>query len=424
MPNRYYNKLPLNNQDFLRFQMQLSEMLHEISWRGARIDVSGYNNQMKYLGASVVLLTEELQKLTWENFNPDSPKQVADLLYNKLRLPAQAHRKTKAVTTNEEALKKLRKKYPNIPILGKLLEYRELNKKFTTYSKLEFNSPVSDDRIYSLYSTTGTVSGRLVAKKHLLKKNTFAAQVVPPWFRKLIIPNKYHDLIVTVDLVQAEAMIVAWLAQEDLLMLWFDQRKDVYREMASRYYGYPPEDATEDARQLFKKITHATNYGMGPRLFATLVGTSEAQAKMFYTWYHGQFKKIKEWHRKLELSFQNNPMFVTPMGRRRVVLGRPGPDLWNSIYSYIPQSTCVDYANLGLVRLGAATTKLPIIQNHDELVYTTDKKHLDSLITNIKLAFSVPVWINHVKLLIPIKISAGPTWGDQKLVEVFYGYGG
>jgi hypothetical protein len=390
--------------------------------------------------------------------NPNSPKQVSKLLYETLGMPEQLildkKTKKKKITTGKEAIKKL-KKYDSKGVVAALEEYRKANKEMATYGDKLLDP---DGRMHTKYSQTVTDTGRLSSRQTDDDTGT-DQQNLPPAFRKIVIPDK-DMVLVEGDLRQAEARIFFWQAQvKELIEVCRRPDANIHKYTASQLFKIPEEEVVEDssADQPYgkcKRITHGTHYGLGVNHGAELAGCSVAEFKKFRAMYFNRFPEIPAHHQRireivLPVIDKNGKivkwptgerLMTTPLGRQRMFLGRPNEDLVRKMIAFVPQSTCVDYLNAGLVRLfgceemdikglihehyedfvvydeqdpiGGAVLPELLIQTHDGFLAQCLFLHVNRFCQLAKEAICLPIMLNNRELVIPLKLQTGMNWGE------------
>ncbi len=357
---------------------------------------------------------EEFTKLS--NVNPRSPKQLAALLYEDLKFPKQYHRKTKKITTDEEAIEKLRKKVKH-PIFSALLGYRDAMK------RLEIATPVlgKDGRLRTKYSQTITGTGRLSSRQTDAGEGG-NLQNEPPWFRAVIVADP-GKVLVEVDKSQAEARIVAWLAQDEEMMGVFnDSSRNIHRFNASRLFGLKEEEVVKDSspEQPYgkaKRCVHAMNYKLGYLHGAEIAGVSVAEFKKVQAEYLRKFSRIVEWWEEIKEVMEGDRVLINSFGRRRQFLGRPGDDMWRKMIAFLPQSTCVDDVLIGMVcRLQPVMEEGEefLLQTHDGFVAQCPKEGMEGFKERIVKAMVVPFQVKGRELKIPVEIKVGERWGEVR----------
>jgi len=399
----------MREQDMLKgfeeFVMPLARVVYDMGRRGVLIDKESLGQQKEQLEKELAELYEKLEEKA-PAVNPRSPKQLQKLLYEDMKLPVQVNPDTGRPTTDETALEKLKSK-DKTGIIEVLLQIRTLEKmKSLVEVKVD-----EDGRLRTSYNVAGTDTGRLSSSQTEEGTGT-NLQNIPPWFRKCIIPDR-GKVFVEADLEQAEARIVAWLAQDEEMMRIFETGGDIHRWNASRLFGKPEAEVTPDERYLAKRIVHAFDYGLGPKHAAEIIGCSLAEAKRHKEKYFRAFPKIVEWQRSIETGGRT---LVTPFGRRRQFYGRENTDLVRKMLAYIPQSTCVDYANRGIIELSKV---LPedvelLLQTHDGFLLQCPPEKAEEVKVLIKQCVEKPIMVNGKELIIPVKIKVGNNWGEVK----------
>lgn len=372
-----------------------------------------------------------------------SNKGLAYLLYEKMNLPAQYHPKTKQVTTNEEALLKLRPKVPEHfrAVFNDILRIRELGILISTNLDTTLDS---DNRLRCSYNVAGTVSGRI---------STYSS----PWWTGTNTQNwstQVRDIVITdpdrvflyIDGEQAEARVVAKLCKDRRYAAIFDSGQDVHRLMGEIIFGVPAKDISDAQRQDAKRTVHGANYGMGEPKFARMHGMPLAKARALLGRYHAEFPAIRgTFHRGVEARLKQSRSLTTPLGRARIFFGRWGDDMLREAYSYIPQSVVGDWMNVGLLRmwmLGRRQRELsnlshpdsyakpffsmsnapsellgvdihPVIQIHDGTLFSVAKDQIDEGIAVLDYATRFPIPFQEVgPLIIPTDLKIGLRWGS------------
>lgn len=394
---------------------------------GCRIDMPLRASIDKNLTDDAVLLETRLYKAVGRALNVGSPKQMVEFLYNELGLPAQYTKRKDAKTgerkttlsSDDDALEFLIEKYPKVsPILKLVQDIREVKKLLSTYIQASVDA---DERIRCNYATTGTVTGRLSSREGVLGTGT-NLQNIPrgEMVRSLFIPDD-GCIFVNADLSQAEARVVAYLADEERLQIIFEQGGDIHKRNASLIFKVPLEAVSNAQRELGKRLVHAANYGIGARKFGKTIGQSEEKARELLNTYFAIYPRIKRWHSGVQEELRKTRILTTPIGRRRIFFGRWGDDLLREAIAYVPQSTVGDVLNQGLVN---AFDNMPdgwrmILQNHDAVLFQVPEQTPPMLIHKfVQRFFVIPIKIGKHTLRIPVDIKVGKNWGHLKKLEV------
>lgn len=285
------------------------------------------------------------------------PKALLQLLYEDMKLPKQYNidRKTgkRSLTADKKALDKLEAKVEdNIrPYFGDVKEIRELVTLRSTFLEAPLDS---DNRLRWSTNVGGTVTGRLTTSA----SPWWSGANVQNWkeeCRETVIADD-NEIFINGDGAQADARVVAWLAQDKHLMATFNSEGDIHLNMASMIFDIPRESMSKKThkyeRGLAKATVHAAHYGMGKRKAAMLMKLSEARAEQILNRYHARFPGVKS---KFQLDIQQilaaTKTLITPFRRQRQFFGRWNDDLFREAYAYIPQSSVADWTDTGILRM-------------------------------------------------------------------------
>lgn len=406
-----------------RFIHHLIPILLNMQLRGVRIDTKKRALAAEDLKKTMEENQKELNDAVGHELNVNSPKQMADFLYTELGLPIQSHRKTGKTSTNETALKALAKFTPN-PLFNTILNIREIKKLISTYLEAEIDP---DGRFRCSYLLSGTESGRLASRMSATGTGGNLQNVPKGIAREVFIPDE-GMMFMAADLSQAEARVVAYLAKDKGLIEIFESGEDIHTQVAAAIFNKKIKDVTKEERELAKRITHASNYGMGARHFGELTGLSTADAQEKLNAYHIRYPGIRIWHMEVARELKRSRILTTPMGRKRMFFGRWNDALLRDGYSYIPQSTVADVVLKGMVNIVHC---LPdgcsmVFNIHDEVVIQMPIKYKDKIVcdfthyngTHFTMeelmihCMSIPLEIHGRTLTIPVNVKSGTNWNE------------
>lgn len=380
--------------------------------RGVLIDKELRKKEKALSEARKVEIGLKLVEATGMNVNPDSPKQMKELLYDKLKMKPIIHRKTHAKTTDGTAIMTLRAKYPVYRnILDLILAHRGETKLLGTFLKSELNS---SNRLPTTYNAAGTVTGRINSKKTIFGLGGDLQQVPRGEFRRMFIAPK-GKVLVKGDLSQAEARVTIWCAKnEGLISKYLEKDFDIHIWAASLFRNKPMKQITKEERQEDKGIVHGIHYGRGARSISIANGITLNEAKQRMLLYFGAFPQLRLWHQEIRDKVTKDRMLKTPFGRIRIFMKRINEETFRSAFAFIPQSIVGDIINKAFFIL---TETLPkkcylVLQVHDELVVECLEEKKDECIKLIKEACEQDIIIPPITtpLRIPVKISVGYNW--------------
>ncbi len=392
---------------FNNFQMQLHDLYMDIEAEGVLIDEEERKRIWdKYTGIERTL-ESELFDLVQHPININSPKQVGILLYHELKLPLRAG-------TGEDTLVALMvnstKDQRKIRIIELILELRRVKKTKGTYiaAKTDF-----DGRMRTQYRISGTETGRTSTSKldppvrpvemglafqTITKHGDIGADI-----RRMFIPDPGY-IFMEIDLSQAEARVVALLADDDETLKLFETT-DIHKLTATWLFDLPYNQITKEFRTVGKTTRHAGNYDMGKRRLMQSVMTAAKRYEMdikISEWKSGQIlDRFHQYTPKIRGVYhvgvrdaleQNDRVLITPMGRRRQFFDRWGDSLFKEAYAYIPQSTIGDKTKLSALELRKRLNKPRIIMEaHDSLTLLVKYADVDKYYETAKEVFESPI---------------------------------
>ena len=372
-------------------------------------------------------INRELSKLVGASFNPNSPKQVSELLYRNLRLPMM--KKDGKPTTDEAALKKLAHKFPKISAINMIVDYRKTQKLISTFLDMKVDS---DNRMRCSYNVSGTKNGRLSSSSNL-KGTGGNLQNIPvgktkgvTGIRQIFIPSAGKKWL-KVDLVQAETMVVAAiLTRYNDFTLWErykDPNFDMHSWMASAIYGYQVTKEQKKEREVGKLANHSGNYVAGPMVLVTkaikeeIAGVDYNIAKRILDKRHQAIPGLKAWWADVEKTLRRTRQIKTCMSRTRSFFGRLDNTTLRDAVAFEPQSIVGDLTNKALVKIELdSSSKLDLLlQVHDELDGEFYPEDEDVVITEVRDAFNIELDVNPGVIepfVIPVEIKVGKNWRD------------
>jgi DNA polymerase-1 len=395
-------------------ELPLSDVLLRMEMAGVILQADTLRSLRQEMGLDMTRLEDEVHALAGMAFNLASPKQLADVLFNKLALPV--GRKTKTgPSTDMDVLEELSLLHP---LPAKVLEHRQLAKIVGTYLEaLPALIHPQTGRIHTTYQQAVAATGRLSSQDPNLQnipirdergRKIRSAFVAPP-----------GKVLLSADYSQIELRILAHASQDPVLLAAFERGEDVHARTASEVLGIPLQDVTRDQRRAAKTINFGLLYGMSAFGLSQALHIPRAQAKEYLERYYARLSGVQQWqHEVLEAARQNG--FVTTLfGRRRFL---PGLTQKNSVVRQgaermainTPiQGAAADIIKRAMVALDARLTaeKVParmILQVHDELVLEVDVDALEVVKPLVRDAMEHAASLA-VKL--DVDMGAGPNWG-------------
>ena len=403
----------------------LSFALSDASRTGVLIDKKIGKEIAERTKINIDAVQVEINELAGEELNPNSHKQVSELLYEKLKFPA-VYKKKKS-TVDEEALRKLERRYPDEKILAKIIEFRKGHKLISTFLEPKVDE---DGRMRTSYNASGTKGARISSSQNLWGGGMNLQNV--PVGKSRGVENIRHmfvagdgNVLVKGDLSQAETRVTSEIlyriGDPTLHDLYKDPEFDIHRWGGTFIFGKLENDITKHEREITKIRNHSGNYCAGPRVLMKVAlknGIDDIDyefSKRMIAAGHKAIPGLRKWWSDVEMQLRRTRTITTCLGRRRIFFGRLDDNATiRDAVACEPQSTVGDVLNIIFRRLHKsldADCKL-ILQVHDELVVECPEDRADYVVKEMQKASIVPLFINEEPLIIPLDISVGKNWRD------------
>ena len=406
-----------------KFVHPLIPILLEMQMRGVLLNQTTRVEAMEAYLKEAEEMQSKLDGAIGHVVNVMSPKQLKELLYDELSMPEQYKKGTTTLTTDEEALMTLAEKYHS-PIFDLILGIRGNRKLIGTYLD---DAGGEDGRMRCSYVIGGTETGRLSSRASVFGTGTNLQNVPPGVCRKMFIADPGH-LFVGADLSQAEARVVAYLAEEEKLMKVFEEGRDVHQLTAdSLPPGFVPvgsayENVPNPRRLFAKKHVHAFNYGEGEWTFARRAKIDKKSAAAIRSGYLDAFPGIVMWQMRIQKELGKCRTMTTPLGRKRTFFGLWGDQLFREAYAFVPQATVADLLNLALIRFVELTKShkedyYPSLHIHDQFVVQCETDKVEDCVEMMRLAFDIPIFVRGREMRIPIDVKVGENWQEMEVVK-------
>jgi DNA polymerase-1 len=401
-------------------EMPLVEVLAEMELAGIKLDLKVLKELSLDLEKRLIKLIEDIYAISGCQFNINSPKQLRNILFEKLKLPVVKKSKT-GPSTDEEVLKNLSGKH-KLPAL--LLEYRQLAKLKSTYIDTlpELIDPTTD-RIHTSFNQTATETGRLSSSNPNLQNIPIKTEIGKNIRRAIIAFDKDSHLL-SCDYSQIELRILAHLSKDKNLTSSFKKDKDVHRTTASLIYGLDEKDVTEQMREVAKRVNFGIIYGLSAYGLSKDLGISLEEAQGFIDAYFVRYPEVKEYIQEQIAKAKKDGFVTTILGRRRYILEINNKN--QGIRQFAErqamntpiQGSASDLIKLAMIEIHnqIKIRKLKgvmILQIHDELVFDVPTQEIKEFINLIKDRME-----NVLKLDVPIRvdIKMGKNWLEMKPV--------
>lgn len=404
-------------------ELPLIPVLEAMKDRGIKIDRAYLEKLSQEYNGKIKDLEKSIYKLAGQEFNINSPKQLGEILFDKLQLTVPRMKKTAggARSTKESELLKLSEH----AIVKKILDYRQLAKLVGTY--IDAIPPLLDnnDRLHATFDQTGAVTGRMSSNNPNLQNIPIQTEEGRR-IRDAFIAEKGFSLV-SFDYSQIELRIAAFLAGDQEFMEIFKGGRDVHREVASKVFGVPADQVTPDMRRKAKVINFGVMYGMGVNALRQNLGGTRAEAQEFYNHYFQAFSGLARYLDSVKAEAKRKGYTETLFGRRRYFgdIASPIPFIRASaermaINAPI-QGTEADIVKLAMVKIFEYIKKnelegsvYVLLQVHDELVLEVQDRILDKVVPDIQKIMETTVSQDETKG-VPLAVGChiGKNWGKE-----------
>jgi DNA polymerase-1 len=379
-------------QLFNEVEMPLARVLSAIECEGVNLDVPFLQEMSKTLEADSKAVQEKIFATAGQEFNIASPKQLGEILFEKLKLDPKAKKtKTGQYMTGEEVLSKLEAEHE---IASLILDFRELQKLKSTYvDALPALISPKTGRIHTSFMQAVTATGRLSSKDPNLQ-NIPIRTVRGREIRKAFIPRDENHLILSADYSQIELRIMAAFSKDESMLDAFNNGLDVHKATAAKVFHVPLEEVTSDMRRKAKTVNFGIIYGVSAFGLAAQLAISRTEAKEIIDQYFVEFPKVKTFMDQSIADARENGYVETVLGRRRYLrdilsanMNERGFAERNAINAPI-QGSAADMIKVAMIQIQDFLERenlksKMILTVHDELVFDAHKDEVEYLKTQI-----------------------------------------
>ena len=397
------------NKLFEEVELPLIQVLMDMERNGVSLDVPFLTKMSKELATRLNQLIKNIYELAGQEFNINSTKQLAEILFTKLEMPVVKRTKT-GPSTDVTVLETLARDY-QLP--RELLEYRQLSKLKSTYvDALPKLINPETGRVHTSYNQTVAATGRLSSSDPNLQNIPIRTELGRKIRRAFVTVDADH-VILDADYSQIELRIMAHLSKDPMLSKAFQEGMDIHRATAALVFKVAPGDVTDDMRRRAKEVNFGIMYGMGPYGLASRLDISQEEAELFIANYFASYPKIQYFMEEAKEFARKNGYVTTLLNRRRYL-----PDIHsdnrrvrefaerNAINTPI-QGTAADLIKVAMIEIHKQlkakkfATKM-IMQVHDELVFESPRGELDEARELVRSEME-----NAIQLSVPIKVDIG-----------------
>jgi DNA polymerase-1 len=403
---------------FYDVEMPLVSVLAEMEYNGVSLDTEILAGMSEEITATINRLVDEIYQTAGIPFNIDSPKQLAEVLFDRLGLKSIRSGKT-GRSTDAGVLEELAGQHP---VINLILEYRTLSKLKNTYvDKLGLLINRRTGRVHASFNQTVTATGRLSSSDPNLQ-NIPIRTPLGSKIRSAFVPKNKTDCILSADYSQIELRLLAYFSKDKALREAFARDFDIHRFVASQIFNVPIERVTPEMRSRCKAVNFGIIYGQGALGLANTTGLSPAEAKKFIDDYFARYSSIRDFMDSVVEEATRTGYAKTILGRRRKILNLTSPNPGKRAQARrfavntVIQGSAADLIKVAMVNIHRKieSEDLPvkmILQVHDELVFELPMSEAEDHSKWISCEMT-----SAIKLDVPMKVDVtyGPSWLAEK----------
>lgn len=420
LKNIFIEKLENNDQINLynEIELPLIYVLKDMEKEGFKINLELLDELKEEVDSKLIKITEDIHEFSGEEFNVNSPKQLGEILFEKLELPVVKKTKT-GYSTSKKVLKKLQNKHP---IISLILEYRKLSKLKGTYiDGLKSVINKEDGKIHSTFNQMITATGRISSTNPNLQNIPVRTEIGRN-IRKLFIPSSNEYKLVDADYSQIELRVLAHISKDENLIDAFNSGEDIHSKTASQIFSVEEKDVTKKQRRDAKVVNFGIVYGMGAYTLSKDLKITRKEAEKYIENYFKTYSGVKDYMDKNIEYARKNGYVKTMFNRKRKIDEINSKNYFRRSFAERAamntpiQGTAADIMKIAMInvynRLEKETKKSKIVlQVHDELIVNAHVEELDKVEKILKEEMK-----NAVKLDVPIIIDqkTGDSWYETK----------
>ena len=399
-----------NDKDLMKLYKDLdypiASVLNLMHTKGVKVSNKKIELVSKFINTEISTFTKKIFQITEQEFNLNSPKQLAKVLFEDMKLPVIKKTPKGAPSTDGSVLDELSKEYE---VANYILKYREYEKIRSTYIDGLKSEITSDNRIHTTYNLFGTTTGRLSSEKPNLQ-NIPNKTDIGQKIREFFIADNNHEFIIS-DYSQIELRVLAHLSSDtNMINILKSQDADIHTETASRIFDVKIESVTKDMRRKAKEVNFGLIYGMEAFGLSKSLNVSKKEAQDLIDSYFAQFPKIKGYLDRIVSDAEKNGYTKTLYGRKRYIKELSSSNfqlkaMGKRIAMNAPiQGTAADIMKIAMLGVQEKTLKYEstnlILQIHDEIIVQTPKESSKEVMKIVKTEMEsasklkVPLFVN------------------------------
>lgn len=399
-------------------ELPLTHILAQMEYDGVALDVDYMSELSEYMTQKAEDLQSKIYEIAGEEFNINSPKQVGEVLYEKLNIQLKKKRGRAKPSTNVEVLEELASEHP---ICRYLIDYRKYTKLRTTYTDaLPLLVSLKDRRIHTTYNQTVTATGRLSSSNPNLQNIPIRTEEGNK-LRNAFVAEDENDFILSSDYSQIELRLLAHVSGDENLISSFNSEVDVHSLTASKVFDVPIEQVTKDMRYKAKAVNFGIIYGQTRYGLAKALDISAQEAQNFIDKYFMTYPKVKDYMENTVAFAYEHGFVETIFGRKRYLSELASPNKMikefaeRAAINQPLQGTAADLIKMAMINVDKAFKKnilksKMVMQVHDELVFEVVADELEQVKTVVKQEMQN---VADLKVPLLVDINWGKSWKEQ-----------
>lgn len=399
-------------------ELPLTHILAQMEYDGVALDVDYMSELSEYMTQKAEDLQAKIYEIAGEEFNINSPKQVGEVLYEKLNIQLKKKRGKAKPSTNVEVLEELASEYP---ICRYLIDYRKYTKLRTTYTDaLPLLVSLKDRRIHTTYNQTVTATGRLSSSNPNLQNIPIRTEEGNK-LRNAFIAENENDFILSSDYSQIELRLLAHVSGDENLISAFNSDVDVHSLTASKVFDVPVEQVTKEMRYKSKAVNFGIIYGQTRYGLAKALDIPAQEAQNFIDKYFMTYSKVKDYMENTVAFAYEHGFVETIFGRKRYLPELASPNRMikefaeRAAINQPLQGTAADLIKMAMINVDKVfkennlKSKM-VMQVHDELVFEVVADELEQVKTLVKQEMQN---VANLKVPLLVDINWGKSWKEQ-----------
>lgn len=407
---------------FHEIELPLAGVLADMESEGVAIDVPYMKSMQEELASHLAAIESEVEQVAGQKFNLNAPQQLAKVLFEDLRLPVGKRTKT-GYSTDADTLETLRDKHP---IVGLILEHRQLSKLKSTYVDAlpQLVDPLSG-RVHTSFGQASTATGRLSSSNPNLMNIPIRTELGQR-IRRAFKASRPGHVMVSADYSQIELRIAAHLSGDPKLLGAFAAGQDIHTATAAAVFKIPIESVDANQRRLAKVANFGSIYGQGEYGLSQQLGITGDVAREFLAQYWAAYSRLKDYLDEVRRKAREEGFVVSATGRRRAIPDLRSPNFQlrgaaeRMAINFPMQSLAADIIKIAMVRLQREIEADHIegkmlLQVHDELLFEVPESEVDQFAEKVP---RIMTGAYELETGIEVETKVGPNWADMKKLAV------